>query len=193
MLGSTLCVALHYGASQASAQEATSTTALPATTTELSTSTATSTSPTPDELFQKDLSQHRAAFALKTQERIYHLLQNIMGRTDAALFRLSDIAHRLESRKAKLEQEGIPTGDAGEHLAKAQEALFVVRRILTLDLASFVRAENARERFVTVRMHVKEAKASLFDAQTELHAALNALSQATQPPLQPSASSTQTH
>ncbi len=125
--------------------------------------------------FRAQVEAQRANLSQKKQVRVYNLLQNIIGRMEAVVFRFDTIADRIESRQAILAQQGVATAESTDHVQKAREALAHTSSILSSDLGSFAYTQNSRERFVHVRVQIKEAGAYLRDAQEELRAALRAL------------------
>ncbi len=122
--------------------------------------------------FTKQLAEHRNSFAKKIQERIYNLTQNIVGRMNAAVFRLSNIADRIDSRTQKMKMAGTNVAEIEIEIQAARAALENARTTLSLDLSSFIYGDGPKEHFAEIKTAFSESRANLMQARESLDRAL---------------------
>lgn len=122
--------------------------------------------------FTQKLEEHRNSFAKKIQERIYNLTQNIIGRMNAAVFRLSNIADRIDSRAQKMKMAGTDVTEVEAEINAARADLEKVRAALSLNLNSFIYGDRPKEHFSWIKTTFSESRANLMQARKSLERAL---------------------
>ena len=140
--------------------------------------------------FQKEIEVHKALLSKKRQDRVYNLLQNIIGRMHAVVWRFHTIADRIDSRAHKVEKGAAPREEIMKHVTLARGELESATAVLNSDLGAFAHSVNPIEQFQLVRTKIQEVGGHLRTAQAELRTALFILELPSVPPI---ASSTITH
>ncbi len=115
-----------------------------------------------------DIEAHKSSMAKKLQERVYSLMHNVKGRMDAAIFRLDNIAGRIDSRTDTVKASGVDGTKVKELTAKARASLDAARAILAEDPGLFVYQDRPFERFMAVRDNLRTAGSDIRDARTAL-------------------------
>lgn len=114
----------------------------------------------------------------RLQNRVLNLFDNMRERMEAAVWRLTHIANRLESRIEKLAQGGVDTGSAQVLIDDARGELAAAQALLGQDNEATVRGavssneprtqiQSIRELFVEAAQHIRNARQLLHDALRE--------------------------
>lgn len=130
------------------------------------------------EEIQTNIAERRAALSEQAKTRIINLAANISNRLDAVVARLQNIVNRMNSRIEKLQELGVNTEVASQHVNDAQDAISAAMLQLgDIDetVTGAVTAEDPRTAWQTAKTTYLAIKENIISAHTSLRAAAEAL------------------
>jgi len=125
--------------------------------------------------------ERRAMLQNRAQERLLNLAANMSNRMEAAVRRLTNVSNRMDSRITKLEDTGINTAEARNHLTTARNHLASATSALSnidTDVVQFITSNDPRSAWVRVKSIYDTARSDIRSAHESLRQALASLGQA---------------